>query len=66
MYVVTNKQYDLRHSKHWELKGLSPDVLVMPSKLAPMAKEVRFTPYIHFHFIYITYEHTNLHTYNRF
>lgn len=42
MYVVTNKQYDLRHSKHWELKGLSPDVLVMPSKLAPMAKEVRY------------------------
>ena len=49
MYVVTNKQYDLRHSKHWELKGLSPDVLVMPSKLAPMAKEVRYLIFIFNH-----------------
>ena len=46
------RSYDLRHSKHWELKGVSPDVLIMPSKLAPMAKEVQFTPYIHLHFIY--------------
>jgi DNA polymerase alpha subunit B len=32
-------QLDLRHSKHWQMKA-SPDVLLTPSRLTPMAKDV--------------------------
>lgn len=32
-------QYDLRHSKHWEFQA-HPDVLILPSRLNPIAKEV--------------------------
>eukprot|EP00606_Chrysophyceae_sp_TOSAG23-5_P000268 GSChrysophyteH2.ASY1.ANO1.1373.1 assembled CDS len=32
-------QLDLRHAKHWHMKT-SPDVLIVPSKLAYMAREV--------------------------
>jgi DNA polymerase alpha subunit B len=30
---------DLRHSRHWQMK-VSPDVLILPSKLTPMARDV--------------------------
>lgn len=32
-------QLDLRHMKHWKMNA-TPDVLITPSRLAPMAKEV--------------------------
>jgi DNA polymerase alpha subunit B len=32
-------QYDLRHSRHWEFET-RPDVLVLPSRLAALAKDV--------------------------
>lgn len=32
-------QYDLRHSKHWEFQA-HPDVLILPSRLNPIAKDV--------------------------
>jgi DNA polymerase alpha subunit B len=38
--VVWCTQLDLRHSKHWQMQQASPDVLITPSRLAPMAKEV--------------------------
>lgn len=30
----------MRQSKHWEFKSLSPDLLILPSRLAPLAREV--------------------------
>ncbi len=38
-FVVPESQYDLRHSKHWEF-NVHPDVLILPSRLAALAKEV--------------------------
>jgi DNA polymerase alpha subunit B len=32
-------QLDFRHSRHWHLKT-TPDVLIMPSRLATLAKDV--------------------------
>lgn len=32
-------QFDIRHSRHWEFK-VNPDVLILPSRLAPLAKDV--------------------------
>ena len=32
-------QYDLRHSKHWEFQA-HPDVLILPSRLNALAKDV--------------------------
>ena len=32
-------QYDLRHSKHWEFQ-VHPDVLILPSRLNALAKDV--------------------------
>ena len=31
---------DFRQARHWEFKSVSPDVLILPSKLTPMAKDV--------------------------
>jgi DNA polymerase alpha subunit B len=36
-------QVDFRHAKHWQMSSHSPDVLIMPSKLTPMAKSVHST-----------------------
>jgi DNA polymerase alpha subunit B len=30
----------MRHSKHWEMHVNSPDVLIIPSKLAPLVTDV--------------------------
>lgn len=38
-FCVSYGQYDLRHSKHWEFNA-HPDVLILPSRLAALAKEV--------------------------
>ena len=32
-------QLDLRHSRHWQMK-VSPDILIVPSKLTPMVRDV--------------------------
>lgn len=39
--VPTNvlSQLDLRQARHWEMK-VNPDLLILPSRLAPLAKEV--------------------------
>ena len=34
---------DMRHAKHWQMSKYSPDVLIIPSKLAPLAKDVSGT-----------------------
>lgn len=30
----------MRHSKHWEMRGSSPDVLIVPSKLSALVTDV--------------------------
>ena len=34
---------DLRQAAHWEFKGVSPDILIMPSRLTLIAKETMGT-----------------------
>jgi DNA polymerase alpha subunit B len=38
----TSSQLDLRQAKHWQMK-LSPDILVIPSKLSHLATDVMGT-----------------------
>lgn len=38
-FTFHRRQFDLRHSRHWEFK-VNPDVLILPSRLAPLAKDV--------------------------
>ena len=37
--LAASVQLDLRHAKHWTM-GKTPDVLILPSKLAPLARNV--------------------------
>ncbi len=39
--AAAGSNFDLRHSRHWEFSNAQPDVLVLPSRLAPMCKDAR-------------------------
>lgn len=46
LFPAPGQQIDLRQSRHWEMKSFSPDVLIIPSKLTALAKDVRLS-YFH-------------------